>query len=253
MISRLSSIPKEKIKRLGIQKLKYLIHSKYSTELTFQKQWLNEFLLSKDKVLEYWKKYRYLEKIIEVCKITKDKKILDVGCGLSSVLHFIKGKRFGIDPLADEYLKLYQYPKGIIIKKAFSEYLPFTDTYFDVVFCSNVLDHVTNPKKTVREMSRVLKEGGFFVLTVEVFDAQTIRDPAHPQSFLVEDVLKLLRSDFKIISKNTSDWIGLRRYIEGSTKSMRSELVIIAESRKEEERTFFSSIEHDENYLLASH
>ena len=177
MLSRFSIILRSKIKRLGIQKLKYFIHSKYSTELTFQKKWLNEFIPNKYKVLEYWRKYRYLDKILKICKITKDSKVLDVGCGLGSVLHFIEGKRFGVDPLGDEYLKLYKYPEGIKIKRAFGEYLPFPNTHFDVVFCSNTLDHVTDPQKTMSEISRVLKKDGYFVLTVEIFKTKQNETP----------------------------------------------------------------------------
>ena len=240
MLSRFSIILRSKIKRLGIQKLKYFIHSKYSTELTFQKEWLNEFIPNKYKVLEYWRKYRYLDKIVKICKITKDSKVLDVGCGLGSVLHFIEGKRFGVDPLANEYLKLYKYPEGIKIKKGFSEYLPFPNTNFDVVFCSNALDHVTNPKKAISEISRVLKKSGYFVLTVEIFNAKTKRDPAHPHNFLLADVLGLLRSDFSIIFEGTSDWIGIRRYTKGSIESLGTELIIIAEKREERQGPIFS-------------
>ena len=190
--------------------------------------------------MEYWRKFRYFDKIIKVCKITKGSKVLDVGCGLSSVLHFIEGKRFGVDPLADEYLKLYKYPEDVKIEKGFSEYLPLPNTYFDVVFCSNALDHVTDPKKTISEISRVLKRAGYFVLTVEIFNTKTKRDPAHPQNLSLADVLGLLRSDFSIIFKGTSDWIGVRRYAKGSIERLGTELIIIAEKREEEQGPIFS-------------
>jgi ubiquinone/menaquinone biosynthesis C-methylase UbiE len=227
-------ILKSKLKRVGLQRLKYFLYSKYSMELAFQKEWLNEFIQNKDKVLEYWKKHRYLDDIIQICKITKDSKVLDVGCGLSSVLHFIDGKRYGVDSLADEYLKLYKYPKGIKIKKGFSECLPFPNAYFDVVFCSNVLDHVTNPKKTINEISRVLKKEGYFVLTVEIFKSKIQRDPAHPHSFLLKDVFGLLKNKFTPIFEGSSDWIGLRRYVKGVTKSVGTELIIIAKKGRTE-------------------
>jgi ubiquinone/menaquinone biosynthesis C-methylase UbiE len=151
LLSKVSAILKTKFRRLGVQRIRWLIYSKYSLELAFQKEWLEEFKQNKQKVLEYWKKHRYLDDVIKICKITKDSTVLDVGCGLGSVLHFVEGRRFGVDSLADEYLKMYEYPEGITIKKGFGEYLPFSDNYFDVVFCSNALDHVTSPKKTMNE------------------------------------------------------------------------------------------------------
>ena len=231
MISSFFFVLKNKLKRLGIQKLKYFVYSKYSMELAFQKEWLHEFIQNKHKVLEYWKKYRFLDDIIQICNITKDSKVLDVGCGLSSVLHFIEGKRFGVDSLADEYLKIYNYPEGIKIKKGFGEYLPFSNAYFDVVFCSNALDHVTNPERTISEISRVLKKGGYFVLTVEIFKSKIKRDPAHRHSFLLKDVVSLLKSKFTTIFESSSDWIGVRRYVKGVTKSLGTELIIVAKKR----------------------
>jgi len=147
VLSNFSFILKTKLKRLGVQKIRWLVRSKYSVELSFQKEWVKEFKQNKHKVLEYWKKHRYLDDVNKICKITKDSTVLDVGCGLSSVLHFVEGKRFGIDSLADEYLKMYEYPEGITVKKGFGEYLPFPNNNFDVVFCSNALDHITSPKK----------------------------------------------------------------------------------------------------------
>jgi ubiquinone/menaquinone biosynthesis C-methylase UbiE len=208
-----------------------LIHSKYSSELAFQKEWLREFIANKHKVLQYWEKHRFLDNIVKICKISKKSKVLDVGCGLSTILHFVEGEKYGIDPLADEYSKLYKYPEGVRIKKGFSEYLPFPNAYFDVVFCSNALDHVSTPKKAICEISRVLKEKGKFVLTVEIFEDRTGRGPSHPHSFLMDDVFELLRSRFSIIFEGSSDWIGVKRYAKGLMERLGTELILIAEKR----------------------
>lgn len=55
------------------------------------------------------------------------------------------------------------------ILRGVGENIPFPDEFFDAVFCSNALDHVEDPKKTVEEIHRVLKKGGYFILTVEIF------------------------------------------------------------------------------------
>ena len=47
------------------------------------------------------------------------------------VLHFLNGKRYGIDPLAESYKNLYKYPEDIHIQKAEGEYIPFLDEFFD--------------------------------------------------------------------------------------------------------------------------
>lgn len=215
------------LKTFGFDRLQSFGYNKYAVELSFQVGWAKEFKQSKFKVLEYWKKYRYLDEINTICKITEDSKVLDVGCGISTVLHYVKGKKFGIDPLADEYLRLYKYPEGINIKKGFGEHIPFRDEYFDVVFCSNVLDHVTDQKKTVDEIHRILKESGYFVLTVELFREKTKRNHAHTSSLTKRNVYSFLGDRFNTIFEKESPWIGIRNYVNGSRESHNEELIMI--------------------------
>ncbi len=229
IVRRIPKPIKSSLKSIGINKLRALWRNKYTAELAFQIEWAKEFEAHKHLVLEYWKKYRYLNEINKICKIHHNTKILDVGCGISTVLHFIDGDKYGIDPLADEYKKLYKYPREINIQKGFGENIPFLNDYFDVVFCSNVLDHVTNPQKTVDEIHRVLKTKGYFVLTVEIFKEKILRDPAHPHNLTKEDVHSLLRGTFKRIFEKESPWIGLRVYGNGSLKSHNKELIMVLE------------------------
>jgi SAM-dependent methyltransferase len=43
--------------------------------------------------------------------------------------------------------------------------LPFENDSFDVVWCSEVIEHLRNPQRSVNEMIRVTKDGGKIVLT----------------------------------------------------------------------------------------
>lgn len=201
---------------------------KYAAELSFQRVWAGEFRENKLKVLEYWRRYRFLDEVTRICGLNDGMRILDVGCGISTVLHFLDGERFGIDPLADEYLSLYDYPQGFSIKKGYGEDIDFPDGHFDVVFCSNALDHTSDPRKSVEEMRRVLRSGGFLVLTVELFPKRRkSRDSAHPHSFTRSEVHSLCRSGFKYVFEGESPWIGLQRYVRGIRRSRRRELVMI--------------------------
>jgi len=207
---------------------------KYRSELRFQRKWAKIFEKNKGKVLEYWKTYRYLDDIINICKITDKQCVLDIGCGISTVLHYVDGRKFGIDPLADEYTKLYKYPENIKIVKGLGEYLPFLDRYFDVVFCTNVLDHVTDPKRIIYEIYRVLKPGGYFILTVEIFNKKQKRDQAHPFCFTKIDVYRLLESinGFNNIFEQESLWIGLYSYVNGLREAKGRELIMILRKDK---------------------
>lgn len=203
---------------------------KEDSELEWQKQWVDLFRANKPKAQEYWEKFRYLDDIKSTTGINSGSRVLDVGCGISSVLHFVEGERYGIDPLADEYKKLYSYPDGINVQKADGENLPFADAYFDVVFCSNVLDHVTDPVQTIDGILRVLKPGGYFVFTIEVFGDGTHRDdPHHPHTMTPTTVDALIKDKFRKLWLKESPWIGLRGYVRGFTEkdAFNKELIMV--------------------------
>jgi len=56
--------------------------------------------------------------------------------------------------------------------------LPFHNGVFDVVYCGHVLEHVTDDRKAMREVYRVLNRGGWAVLQVPVTAEKTIEDPS---------------------------------------------------------------------------
>ncbi len=45
-----------------------------------------------------------------------------------------------------------------------SEFLPFPDHFFDVVYCNDSFHHYPAPEKVLKEVRRVLKAGGAFLL-----------------------------------------------------------------------------------------
>ncbi len=49
---------------------------------------------------------------------------------------------------------------------------------FDVIYCSHVLEHVTDDRKAMRELCRVLKPEGWAILQVPVLTKSTFEDPA---------------------------------------------------------------------------
>ena len=45
-----------------------------------------------------------------------------------------------------------------------AENLPFEDSLFDTVICNDSFHHYPSPDKVVKEVSRVLKKGGLFII-----------------------------------------------------------------------------------------
>ncbi len=44
--------------------------------------------------------------------------------------------------------------------------LPFEDDSFDMIFCNHVLEHISDDKKAMQELYRVLKKGGLAILQI---------------------------------------------------------------------------------------
>ncbi len=83
-------------------------------------------------------------------------RVLDVGCGDRPYRRFISCEDYtGLD--ACEKVR-----PDVIAK---SESLPFEDGRFDSAVCTEVLEHVRDPRKSLSEIRRVLKSGGTLYLT----------------------------------------------------------------------------------------
>ena len=91
--------------------------------------------------------------------------ILDVGCGDGKLFKFIphNNKIYGLD-ISPVAIKTCQkkYPEVTTIV-GIAETLPYSDNYFDVVFCMGSLEHFMDINKALEEIGRVLKNNGSFI------------------------------------------------------------------------------------------
>ncbi len=94
----------------------------------------------------------------------KNKIILDVGCGPRGSLEWasMAMRRIGLDPLADEYLKLGADQHKMEYICSPSENIPVNNAECDAVFSFNSLDHVENVEKTLDEIKRITRPAEFF-------------------------------------------------------------------------------------------
>jgi SAM-dependent methyltransferase len=134
---------------------------------------LAEELLSEAKAIEE------LTRLSEICRVgLSQKKILEIGSGYGMVLAMgrkrFNAEMFGLEPseqfqgafsVCRELLIQYNLSPQII-KKGVGENIPYEDNQFDIVYSSNVLEHVQNPGKVIAEAIRVLKPGGISVFIV---------------------------------------------------------------------------------------
>lgn len=83
-----------------------------------------------------------------------DKKTLDIGCGGSPYAGYFPN-RVAIDISKSRSTELL----------ADAHSLPFRDASFDVILCTEVLEHLKEPQRAIEEMERVLIDGGKLILT----------------------------------------------------------------------------------------
>lgn len=86
---------------------------------------------------------------------------LGAGAGITPFMDFRgqAAKVCGVDPDP----RVLENPLLDEAKISTGESLPYADAQFDVVIANSVLEHLSCPAKVFREVSRVLKPGGFFL------------------------------------------------------------------------------------------
>jgi len=91
------------------------------------------------------------------------KKVLDIGCGHGYLLSKIMDKNdvVGVDFIPDNPRKIKKKVVNLDTTK-----IPFKSGTFDVVICSNTLEHITRPLFVLKQINSLLKKGGKAVIVV---------------------------------------------------------------------------------------
>ncbi|MGE6218520.1 class I SAM-dependent methyltransferase [Nubsella zeaxanthinifaciens] len=104
------------------------------------------------------------QNIINVCKSMKPQKVLEVGAGDGSILHFLDQYAFapeiyaleiaasGVEKIKERKLK------SVKEVQVFDGYtIPYPDDSFDLIILAHVLEHVEHERLLIRELKRVAK------------------------------------------------------------------------------------------------
>jgi SAM-dependent methyltransferase len=117
-------------------------------------------------------------------------RILDVGCGAKPYYPFFAD-------LATEYIGIDAVENPAADLRGFVEALPIEDASFDVVLCTQVLEHCGDPPQAVRELRRVTKPGGRVLASthgVQVY---------HPSP---TDYYRWTHEGLRMLFTNSADW-----------------------------------------------
>jgi 2-polyprenyl-3-methyl-5-hydroxy-6-metoxy-1,4-benzoquinol methylase len=111
-------------------------------------------------------------------------RILDVGVGMGRLLaRFPELRRYGMD-ITTQYLA-HARANGIEVCYARIEDMPYREDVFDVVTCTDVLEHVLDINLSVEKIMTVLRPGGLLVVRVPYReDLSPYLDPSCPYEFV---------------------------------------------------------------------
>jgi ubiquinone/menaquinone biosynthesis C-methylase UbiE len=104
------------------------------------------------------------QNIVDVCKSIAPKKVLEVGAGDGSILHYLNDWKFGEELYA---LEIAQSGVDKINERKLSNLkqtqtfdgykIPYADDSFDLIILAHVLEHVEHERMLIRELKRVAK------------------------------------------------------------------------------------------------
>lgn len=100
------------------------------------------------------------------------KNILDVGCASGWFLHslhlkFPKSKCTGVDKYRNAIIYGNKKYKSLKLIYADAHSLPFKAGSFDLIICTEVLEHVKDPQIVLKEIKRVLSKKGVAIIEMD--------------------------------------------------------------------------------------
>lgn len=130
-----------------------------------------------EKMISQAKKTAFRNQIEQLPRdvLRKKGKALDVGTGAGYLLEILK--EFGFDVSGTEVSTYWKetvekkFPNRVFLGEL--ETANFENEFFDLVLLTDVLEHLSDPKKTLREVGRILKPGGYLFLTSPNSDSVT--------------------------------------------------------------------------------
>lgn len=138
----------------------------------------------------------------EVSNASQRNRVLDIGCGDAYLIAQIQSlctEVRGIDSeaqavaLANDILQNHPHCKVV---QGDCYHLPFDDDYFDIVLCTDVIEHLTDPQSCLREIRRVLNDKGILVMTTPKFRPDRKWDERHEKEYTSQELEKMLSQQF---------------------------------------------------------
>lgn len=157
-------------------------------------------------------------------------RVLEIGTGTGYGVEFIapRAERYvTLDKCRSE--ELPEMPSNVEFVQCAVPPLPFEDESFDCVVSFQVIEHIRRDKEFVREVYRVLKPGGRFIVSTPNRPMSLTRNPWHVREYTAEE-FKALLSIFPSVEAlgvggNESVWSYYEKNRESVRRIMRFDIL----------------------------
>jgi 2-polyprenyl-3-methyl-5-hydroxy-6-metoxy-1,4-benzoquinol methylase len=144
----------------------------------------------------------HLSRYIAAKELVRTKDVLDVASGtgygsqmLAESAKSVKGLDYSQDAVNYSSEK---YPaKNLEYICGNAEKMPFKDNQFDVVVSLETIEHLPRPDVFIKEVKRVLKDNGIFIVSTPNDDEFMDGNEFHVHEFQFEELNKLIKANFK--------------------------------------------------------
>jgi len=153
----------------------------------FDKQYYGMFFkkYSYEEMLSYYRFFlgwiRFLDKLLPL-KNGKNKKVLEIGCGIGAFAKILKERYFEVDaidvsPFIVERAK--KIHEGINFKIMDIEKSMKINKKYDYIFAFEVFEHLKNPFKVLVNIKKMLKNKGVLIFSTPFPTKEMLADPMH--------------------------------------------------------------------------
>lgn len=190
----------------------------YHPQLGYSKRNFIKRLIAFDDRFETVKKE--LEELIRK-KSTSLVKVLDIGVG-DGIYEAILDENirdrcqfYGIDVSPTQLQRAKKYLKEAKVVDLNTQKLPYKNNFFDIIIASEILEHLFTPEKVLYDAQRVLKKGGYLLVTIPNASSLQLRlaiflagyspllnyptNKEHIRFFTTSDIKKMINKNLEII------------------------------------------------------